>query len=191
MFISNLTMKSALLLFAFTMLFSACTTGTMLRSPRTLKQGELEVSTGVVATEVLPGSVVIAAYGVTDRFEIEGRAEFDYIAVNPRFQILNAEEHNLDLTVSTEIGYGETHGFRTGPGIILGRRFKNIEPYLGYRYRSFSNGRVFTSSHVHYTMIGSSFYIPNSSFFLRAEGGAYVLGDSSLFQYGISFGTTF
>ena len=119
---------------------TSCTTGTTLRSARTLTKGTIELSGGLVTTNGGGAApVVIAAYGVTDSFEIEGRWEDGYIAVTPRLQLLTSEQIGLNCLTFFEVGYNDRMGLQWGPGLMMGRKWDYIEPYLSYRYRHFNH----------------------------------------------------
>ena len=179
-------------------------TGSTLRTARVLEEGQIEVSAGLAATEFGGATqVVIGAYGITDRLEIEGRWEDEFGAITPRFQILKSESAYIDGLAFFEFGYSKPGGFQWGPGVIVGRRWNFIEPYLSYRFRHFTaissrqkDDQEFQmdfsgASSYHYLKLGSRFYfsclwnnpetdpkVRSSKWFIGLEGGpTFFLGD--------------
>jgi len=181
-----------ILIISLNLLYSGCTTSTILRSPETLNKGEFELSVGVTSIESSSiDPIFLAAYGVTDRFEIELRREFDFFSISPRYQLLQSKLHKIDLTIFSEIGYGKNDHFHTGPGVVVGRRFKNIEFYTGYRYRVYINPSNDYQNDLHSISLGSSYYFPKTSWFIRGEAGINHSYGGEFLQYGITIGRTF
>ena len=187
---------------------TACTTGTALRTARVLEQGQLEFSGGLVSeglTDV--AQVLIGAYGITDRIEIEGRWEDNYIALTPRFQLLKSEKNGLDSLAFFEVGYNENLGFQCGSGIMVGKKWDYVEPYFSYRFRHFTS----VSSHhkhskkywldldqnVQYLKLGSRFYFsrPNEKskrLFIGLEAGPqFQKSTGSWWEYAANIGFTY
>ncbi len=147
-----------------------CTTGSTLRTARVLEKGELEFSAGVVTQEFDDvAQVVIGAYGITNSFEIEGRCEDNYIALTPRLQLLKSEKSSIDCLAFFELGYNVDLGFQWGPGIMIGKKWDYVEPYLSYRFRHFNSASFhpreskhywvnYDCMNVQYVKLGSRFY---------------------------------
>lgn len=151
---------------------TSCMTGSTLRTARVLEKGQVEISAGLAGTEFGDATqVIIGAYGVSDRIEFEARWEDEFFAVTPRLQILQSEKAHIDGVGFFELGYSPSGGFQYGPGVIIGRRWTSIEPYLSYRFRHFSSiasrekrnqefQECFSGrSNYHYLKFGSRLYI--------------------------------
>jgi len=203
-------MKSLLFLLSLTLLGSSCVTGATLRTARVLEKGQFEISGGAVGTECGDVSQVVSgAYGVSEKLEIEGRWENTYIALTPRLQILKSETSMIDCLTFFEFGYSDFSGFQWGPGMILGRRWDFIEPYLSYRFRYFNSisnrhqktnrfrKKFLGTNHFHYLKLGNRFYLPrfendpekhSSQWFIGVEGGATIFASEAIFEWGANIG---
>lgn len=164
---------ASLLLLALLCLYltTSCITGSTLRTARVLEENQLEISGGATWSTESVGQAVILAYGVTEDLEIEARWEDNFVAATPRLQLLRSEKSLIDALAFFEIGYNDYGTMQWGPGVMIGRRWKCIEPYLSYRFRHFNS----TPKHVanfsefkatfrgatnfHYFKAGSRFYI--------------------------------
>lgn len=202
--------KYCLTLIFIVVLFTGCSTGSTLRTARVLEKGEVEFSAGIAGTEcgnISP--VLVGAYGATDKIEIEARCEDDYIAVTPRLQLLKSELSFLDCLTFFEVGYSDEGGFQWGPGIMIGRRWKYIEPYASYRYRHYSPLSKYQRENLkcqkfllgakdyHYLKLGSRFYFPNfwsqnaeshPKWFLGLECGPTLFGSDAIFEWAANIG---
>jgi hypothetical protein len=203
-------MKSLIILLGLVVLLSSCATGATLRTARVLEKGQFEISGGAAGTQFGNVSqVVIAAYGVKENIEIEGRCEDEYIAFTPRLQILKSETSIIDCLTFFELGYSGHGGFQWGPGITIGRRWNFIEPYISYRFRHFSSiserqqgNKKFQkdflgASNFHYLKFGSRLYLPcfwsnteqrTSKWFIGVEVGSTIFASDAVFEWAANIG---
>lgn len=191
-------------------LTTGCITGATLRTARVLDQGQLEVSAGAAGNIIPCTQVVIGAYGITDRLELEGRWEQESLAVAPRLQIVKSETANIDALAFFEFGYSLEDGYcQWGPGFMLGRRWSYLEPYISYQFRKLSHrpkiktglGDFPLSRKYHYLKFGSRIYFSKqpdhsegeakkrkSRFFMDLEIGPTFYSSDVIFEWGINFG---
>lgn len=188
---------------------TSCVTGTTLRTARTLKKGQFEVAAGAAGTQIgVVNPVVIMAYGVTDSFELEARWEEHYGAITPRFQILESENAVIDCLAFFEVAY-QAHDFHYGPGLIIGRRFSFLEPYVSYRFRHYEGMTKGEDSifyplysnfqNIHYVKVGSRLYLPSyengiltpSKWFITLEVGPTISNYGAIGEWGINIGRDF
>lgn len=173
------------------LMLMGCSSGSTLRSARVLDKGQFEVSAGAVVTQFLkPSQVVIGAYGVTENVELEARWEDDYVAITPRLQLLRSETSIADCLTFFELGYGKEHHLQWGPGILIGKRWNNLEPYSSYRFR-------YEGFAIHYVKFGGRIYFPFpcnqseenlSSWFIGVEMGPSMSSEGTLFEWAANIG---
>lgn len=187
---------------------ASCATGATLRTARTLEKGECEFSAGIVYNSFNLSEVIVAAYGLTDNIDIEARWEDRSIMFTPRFQLLRSEQSLLDCLTFLELGYNKYSSFQIGPGIMIGKRWNFVEPYLSYRFRHYtapskSERDVFwkdiESYNYHFIKIGTRVYIPcfwnaeneavqNMKWFIGLEAGPTIRSDGTIAEGAINFG---
>lgn len=123
-----------------------CGVYSQLRPADTLDAGTVEVSGGFSANHYGEGQLVgQAAVGVTDRWELYGHYETRTGWAGTRFALLRSETSPVAVSMGFQLGsitrmenlgsfldteYHDT--FAYGPSLTIGRRFKDVEPYLGY-----------------------------------------------------------
>lgn len=207
---SNLLFTHILCLFLM-FLMTSCISGSTLRTARVLEQGQIEFSGGVSGTNCIGVSqVAIGAYGITDKMEIEGRWEEQFFAIASRLQILKSEANYIDGLVFFEGGYNKSDDyFQWGPGVMFGKRWSYIEPYISYRYRRLTSTPILKAFSIdfslpknfHYAKLGSRIYFSKRlnnfethskdlkhRFFLDLEVGPTFFGSDYLFDWAVNFG---
>lgn len=211
---NSLEIKSFILLMSLVVLLTSCVTGSTLRTARVLEEGQFEISGGAAGTQCCNVSqVIIGAYGVREDIEIEGRYEDEYIALTPRLQILKSETSFIDCLTFFELGYSGHGGFQWGPGIIIGKRWNFIEPYISYRFRHFSSisetqeivrrfqedllGARDWDRDFHYLKFGSRLYFPcfwnnneeqASKWFIAIEVGPTIFASETICEWAANIG---
>ena len=202
-------MKISIIPFFLALLVS-CASGSTLRTARTLEKDQLEVSGGATINQygvVTP--VVIAAFGMTDHVEVEGRWEDEYFAVTPRVQLFESGFYPVDGLAFFELGYSDFGGLQFGPGIIIGKRWRCFEPYLSYRFRHISDiaklrseatgweKELVGNGNYHYIKLGNRLYLSDlftktkchsTKFFIGAEIGPNISNGGSFLESAINFG---
>ena len=146
------------------LVLQSCMTSSVLRTARVLEKDQFEISGGLAQSALGHVSqVLIAAYGISNRFEIGGRLEDGYIALIPRLQLLKSNHHWIDCLAFFEIGYGDGVGLLGGPGIMFGKRFGDFSPYIAYKYIHFEKNHYFRSSfrNAHFIKLGARYYFPS------------------------------
>ncbi|MBP7074339.1 MAG: hypothetical protein KBA81_03025 [Rhabdochlamydiaceae bacterium] len=179
-------------------------TGSVLRTARVLEKDQYEISGGLAQSELGHlTQVIIAAYGISNRFEIEGRWEDEYFSLTPRLQLLKSDHHWIDCLAFFQIGYGADVRLLGGPGIMFGKRFKDFSPYLAYKYIHFQNNRVFRDSfrNAHYVKLGARYYLPShrekssishKAWFIGAEFGPTMFPHHGIiFEWAANIGFNF
>ena len=192
-------------------LMTGCISGSTLRTARVLEQGQIEFSGGMsVSSFAGVAQVVIGAYGIADRIEVEGRWEEQFFTIASRLQILKSEANYIDGLVFFEGGYNKTVDcFQWGPGVMFGKRWSYIEPYISYRYRRLTSTPKLKAflldfslpKDFHYVKLGSRIYFskrPNNfenhakdlkhRFFLDLEVGPTFFGSDCIFDWAVNFG---
>ena len=204
---NSLLIYSSFLFLIF--LTTGCITGSTLRTARVLEQGQFEVSAGLAGSITPQTQVVIVAYGITDRIEVEGRWEQETLAVTPRTQDLKSEAANLNGLAFVEFGYSLDGYCQWGPGCMVGRRWSYLEPYISYQFRKLTrHPKIKTlpfefslSREYHYVKLGSRIYFSKqpdpseegvkkrtSRFFMDVEVGPTFCHSDVIFEWGINFG---
>jgi len=129
------------------------------------------------------------------------------VALTPRLQLLKSETAYIDCLAFFEVGYSGSFGWQYGPGVMLGRRWRFIEPYFSYRFRHYEKGidtlfeNYFESSSfyrdLHAFKIGTRVYFPcwwcgeiqnPSNWFLGVEGGPTVVSGIARWEWGVGVG---
>lgn len=183
------------------LLLQGCVTGSMLRTARVLDKNQFELSGGIAKNELGDVTqVVIAAYGISDYVEIEGRWEDEYFSLTPRIQLLTAKKQWVDCLVFGEAGYGNEMGFLGGTGIMFGRRFDDFSPYIAYRYRKWKHADVFdlVERRAHYLKMGGRYYLPpfwkkshtqQPAWFIGAEvGPTFFPNEGAVVEFALNIG---
>ncbi len=178
-----------------------CVTGSILRTARVLDKNQFEFSGGIAKNELGDVSqVVIAAYGISDCVEIEGRWEDEYFSLTPRVQLLTAKDQGIDCLVFSEAGYGNEAGFLGGAGMMFGRRFSDFSPYVAYRYRAWQHADAFdlVGHRAHYLKVGGRYYLPHfwkqspaqtSAWFIGAEvGPTFFPPEGAVVEFALNMG---
>ena len=204
-------MKTSFLILVILSLFcTGCVTGSTLRTARILKPGEVEISAGVAGIDGFMSEVVIGACGISENIELEGRWEDHYVSMTPRLQLLKSENSIIDCLAFFELGYGKFKGVQWGPGIIMGKRWTYLEPYVSYRFRDFcavSDDQKYENyiyedlceyGHLHYVKFGNRFHIPcfwtddpdlrTTKWFIGVEVGPTIVGSDVLFEWAVNIG---
>lgn len=153
------------------MSLAGCATGATLRTAQVLGKGKKELSGGVSGTPLNPVSgVAIFAYGITENLEIEARYEYDFIALTPRVQLLRAKKARIDCVGFFEVGYAPNDRLQWGPGVIIGRNWDSLSPYISYKFRhnnfftakekekGFFDDYFTPTENFHYLKIGCRYY---------------------------------
>lgn len=178
----------------------SCSSGSTLRTARVLQEGQFEISAGIVDSKIgNVDQVIIAAYGVTDQFELEARYEANYFAITPRLQLMTSEKAFADCLAFFELGYSERNHFQWGPGVVLGRRFDSIEPYVSYRFRHYSIHPEFLlfrePSNVNYVKFGTRLYLPlvwmkhpETKWFIGFEVGPTISSEGVWYEWALNCG---
>lgn len=166
-----------------------------MRTARILNEGQLEVSTGVAYSEWGGTPVVLGAYGVTEHIELEAMYTNEMGTITPRVQLLHSEKNHVDFLVFMDVGYGKEPGFSFGPGIMLGRKFGFIEPYLSYqfmKYPGFSAQYLLAGNRFHLPFFSSKLDKKSMKWFIGVEGGFlfsdYYGWNLKMPQYAINLG---
>ncbi|MBS0628024.1 MAG: hypothetical protein JSS09_07425 [Verrucomicrobia bacterium] len=92
-------------------------------------------------------------------------------------QLLRAEKQCVDFLIFCELGYGKGVHFYAGPGVMIGRRFGILEPYISYQFTKYSGFDA------QYILAGNRFHLPvffkkhdskSMRWFAGVEGGWLV-----------------
>lgn len=178
---------------------NSCILNPNLRTARVLNKHQLEIAAGAAGncySSVEP--VIIGAYGITDTIEIEAKYLTNLAGIAPRVQILRSEKHYVDFLMSMELGYQKTFKFYYQPGVMIGRRFRFLEPYLSYQFAKS------TDMTIQYILAGNRFHLSSLlkkketksiNWFMGIEGGLAIFdthnfwrANGAQWQYAVNIG---
>lgn len=115
---------------------AGCGSVTAFHKPTTNGRGNWQIAGGTVGFEEGASVSFDASYGVTDHLDVGGRLEPASFLGWVQYQVLQHKDHLLDLSLIGGGGISATVNYQIRGGIIGGRRFERLEPYIGFLHNT-------------------------------------------------------